>query len=75
MRTLFDQGPEYLEKKTLKFVEAMEIDPWEDLYEDNNDWYSVFVTRVRRKFETCFPWCKCLESALRIKLGWQKASK
>ena len=42
-------------KKCLKFVDAMEIEPWEDLYEDNNDWYSVFVTRARRMFETCFP--------------------
>ena len=32
----------------------MEIEPWEDLYEDYNDWYSVFVTSVRRKFETWF---------------------
>ena len=63
------------DKNCLKFVEAMEIEPWEDLYEDNNDWYSVFVTRVRRKFETCFPVVQVSRKRLKDKAWVTKGLK
>ena len=37
------------EKNCPNFVEAMEIEPWEDLYEDDNDWYSVSRKRLKDK--------------------------
>ena len=53
----------------------MEIEPWEDLYEDNNNWYSVFETRVRRKFETCFPVEQVFRNHLKDKAWVRKGLK
>ena len=43
------------DKNCQRFIESMQAENWQALYEPDADWYSRFITVVKRKFETCFP--------------------
>ena len=37
------------------FIESMQAENWQALYEPEADWYSKFLTVIKHNFETCFP--------------------
>ena len=43
------------DKNCQRFIESMQAENWQVLYEPDADWYSRFITVVKQKFETCFP--------------------
>ena len=43
------------DKNCQRFIESMQAENWQVLYEPDADWYSRFITVVKQKLETCFP--------------------
>ncbi len=43
------------ESQCNKFVELMREQPWHQLYTHHEDWYSVFIEKVKSIFERSFP--------------------